>query len=208
MAACVQVGREAELSAGRAADEAGRRLALEVPRPAAAWDDGQVAPGVSELLADELSEESAVKIALLNNRSVRASFEELAWPRPSSTRPAWSRTRSSAPTPSSSSTAPSSSRPDAVLPRLLRRPLRRSLAETELAVRELHVELRLVELVYDVRRAFVVARAAAQLAEMRASELAAAQAARDLMAGLHDAGNVTELDLAVQEEALSEARLS
>lgn len=46
-----------------------------------------VAERVTELLAQPLSADAAVQIALLNNRGVQASFDQLASARPSGSRP-------------------------------------------------------------------------------------------------------------------------
>ncbi len=72
------------------------------------------------------------------------------------------------------------------------RPLRRCVAEAELAAAEASVARTLVRLVGDVRRAFVKARAAERVAALRRDIAGSAAASRDLLRKLHEAGNETD----------------
>lgn len=90
---------------------------------------------------------------------------------------------------------------------LFHRPLRQRLAEHELDAAIAAVTHELVHLAFSVRRAFVAVRAAQQLVELQTEVLAAAGASHDLMRALHDAGNVTAGDLAAERAAEARARL-
>lgn len=65
-----------------------------------------------------------------------------------------------------------------------------------------------VDLVAEVQRAFLRAQAAAALVELRRTVLTAADAAWELARRLHDAGNITRLDLVQEQAQYEEARLA
>lgn len=206
--ACVSAGAAATRAERRVADGASTRLALEVAAPADGDDSAALAPGVRDLLAGGLDETAAIRIALLQNRGVRAAFAQLgvaaaeldqarllANPVFSASAKFWG-----------DGTEFELGLSQSFLD-VFRAPLRRRVAETELDAAELRVERALVDLAFDVRRALLDVRAALQLVRARQAELAAAEASRALANELHAAGNVTELDLAREDEQLSAARL-
>lgn len=171
------------------------------------YDDGTIAPAVSELLQAPLTEDGAVKIAVLNNREVRATLAELGV-----------------------------ASAELVQAGLLGNPVftanakffdggteielgliasffdvffisaRKRVAESELEVTKSRVARELVRLAYDVRRAFVLVGASERLLEVEREILRAAQASFDLMNELHKAGNVTDPVLTAEEIALARAQ--
>jgi cobalt-zinc-cadmium efflux system outer membrane protein len=86
-------------------------------------------------------------------------------------------------------------------------PLRRRVASAELCAAQAEVARELVRLVYDVRRGLVVLRAAEEVVGVRREALLAVESARDLMRTLHDAGNVPDADLTVEQVAAARARM-
>lgn len=207
--ACVSVGRDTAAAADRTASGASTRLAVDIRAPADGDDDGTLAPGVRELLAAGLDEDAAVKIALLNNRTVRAAFAQLGV---ASAELDQARLLANPVFSASAKFFDSGTEFELGLTQsfldVFRAPLRRRIAEAELEVASLRVERELVDLVFDVRRALLDVRASQQLVRSRQAELAAAEASRALTLDLHAAGNVTELELARDDELLSAARLA
>lgn len=185
-----------------------RRTARDLPAPphdlaTAAGDE------VLALLRAPLSEDAAVRIALLNNHGVRATYERLGV-----------------------------ARADLVQAGLLRnpvfdadarflfdggtelelglaqpfvdlfwRPLRERLAEHEFAAARALITAELVQLVFAVRRAFVDVRATDQRADVQRQALVAAEAAHELALTLHAAGNATDQALAIERAGETRARL-
>lgn len=172
-------------------------------------DDGSIAPEARELLQAPLTEDSAVKIAILNNRSIRAELARLGV-----------------------------ASADLVQAGLLANPIvsanakffaggteielglvescfdvffvaaRKRVQESQLAATRAHVARELVGIVHDVRRAFVRVRAAQRLVEVELEIQRAAEASAELMAELHRAGNVTDPQRTAEELALSRAKLA
>lgn len=87
-------------------------------------------------------------------------------------------------------------------------PLRSDAAEASLDAERLAVVAFVVDLAVDVREAFVAYQAAEQGLELDKSVLAATQAAADAAAHLHEAGNLTDLDLANERAFAEEARVA
>jgi len=165
-------------------------------------------PEVQALLAGELTEESTVKVALLNNRRVGEVYERLGIARADLlqagllTNPVFDANAKFFRNGTEIELGLAQSFLD-----LFFIPLRKRIAEAELAAAKAFVTRELVRLVYDVRRAFVNLRAAQQLVEMRHQVLAVAAASQELMARLHAAGNVTDPQLTSEVVAQARARI-
>ncbi len=168
--------------------------------------DAQVAAACADLLSKPLSEASAVKVALLQNASVRESYERLGIARADLLQaglianPVFSAdTKSFSHGPEIEFGLAQS------FVELFFRPLRRRIAEHELCAAQALVTRELVHLVYEVRRALVAVRGADEVTRLRGEALAAVTAARDLMGKLHVAGNVRDSDLSVEEVGAARA---
>lgn len=160
------------------------------------------------LRAGPLTEDRAVKIALLHNASVRESYERLGIARAELlqaglvSNPVFT-----------ASVKSFGKGPELELGllgsfvELFFVPLRRRVASAELCATQAQVARELVHLVYEVRRALVVVRGAEEVARVRREALAAVTTARDLMAKLHAAGNVRDADLTIEEVGAARARL-
>ncbi|MCE9595715.1 MAG: TolC family protein [Planctomycetes bacterium] len=172
-------------------------------------DDGRIAAEARTLLASPLTEDSAVKIAVLNNRTVRAELAELGV-----------------------------ASAELVQAGLLSNPVlsanakffdggteiefgivesfmdvffvaaRKRVGEAELEATKARIARELVGVVHDVRRAFVRVRAARRLLEVEHEVLRAAEASSELMGELHRAGNVTDPKLTAEEVALAREQLA
>lgn len=188
-------------------DDLQRRVGAALPAPEAA--DDAIADAVRDLLARTLDETAAVRVLVLNNHGVRATWERLAV-----------------------------ARADLVQAGLLRnpvfdgdarffldggtelelglaqpfvdlfwRPLRERLAEHEFAAARARITGELVHIVFDVRFAFVELRAAAATTERLEQALAVAASAHQLAVELHAAGNLTDQALALERAGETRARL-
>jgi cobalt-zinc-cadmium efflux system outer membrane protein len=168
--------------------------------------DREVDTRIAALLAGELSADSAVQIALLNNRNLQATYESLGI-----------------------------AQADLVEAGLLKNPvfdaqirfaeggggtgvelglifefldvlyipMRRSIAQANLDAAKRDVARIVVDLASDVRRAFYEYQAAEQTLELRKTIVASTAASLELAQRLHKAGNFTDLNLA-SEQALHE----
>jgi cobalt-zinc-cadmium efflux system outer membrane protein len=172
-------------------------------------DGGQIEPTVRELLRHPLTEEAALKIAILNNRAVRAALANLGV-----------------------------ASADLLQAGLLSNPVfaanakffssgteielgivesffdifflsaRKRVAESQFEATKYRIVGELVRLTHDVRRGLVDMRAAERLLDVEREVLRAAQASVDLMTELHRAGNVTDPQLTAEELALARAKLA
>ena len=90
----------------------------------------------------------------------------------------------------------------------LQRPSRRGAARLAYAAEQSRVAAAVIALVADVRVAYAEAQAADQMLELRATVLQATEASAIAAGALHDAGNVSDFDLAQQEAMAADARLA
>lgn len=165
---------------------------------------------VRESLKSPLTAETAVKVALLNNAHLQAAFEDLgvaradlvrAWRLPNPVAEAAVRFRKK-----ESATIDLSVTED--LSDLIFAPLRAGAARAELDAAKLEVAGRAMDLVLEVRSAFYSYLADQQILEFRTTVLKALEAAATVAQGLHDAGNITDLDLANERVLYDEARVN
>jgi cobalt-zinc-cadmium efflux system outer membrane protein len=171
-------------------------------------DDTSIVTTCHALLGKPLTEESAVKVALLGNASVRESYERLGIARADLlqagliSNPVFS-----------ASAKFFSAGPEVELGvaqsfvEIFFVPLRRRVAAADLCAAQAEVARDLVRLVYDVRRELVRARAAEEVVRVRREALDAVGAARDLMKKLHEAGNVRDADLTVEQVGAARAQM-
>ncbi len=201
--------------------EASRRTGRDLSAPwAPPTADAATPDEVADLLRRPLTEESAVRIAILNNRKVRAAYEDLGVARAELVQagllanPVFGASARLFHEGTEVELGISKSLLDVFL-----RPLRRCVAQADLEAAQASVARTLVRLVADVRRACVRARAAERVAALRKDVAASTAAARDLMRKLHDAGNETDPRLTAaeiaaerasmeQDDAISAARLA
>lgn len=193
-----------------------QRLAGERARGEVVWDKNasaraEIDARVTQLLQGELTPESAVQVALFRNRSLQAVLAELgigdaelvqagllANPLLSA------EVRFGI---SGSGTGAELSLVQAFMS-ILQIPLRKRVAAAQLEVTKLEVGAAIFALTADVRSAFYESQGAEQMLELRRTVMEAAELAADLARRQHDAGNVTDLELANQRALFEEARLS
>jgi cobalt-zinc-cadmium efflux system outer membrane protein len=172
--------------------------------------DDAARKSVREALKSPLTAEAAVKVALLNNAHLQAAFEDLgvaradlvrAWRLPNPVAEAAMRFRKK-----QSATVDLSVTED--LSELIFAPLRAGAARAELDAAKLEVAGRAMDLVLEVRSAFYGYLADQQILEFRTTVLKALEASATVAQGLHDAGNITDLDLANERVLYDEARVN
>jgi cobalt-zinc-cadmium efflux system outer membrane protein len=173
---------------------------------------GDAAPraeAAEELLKSPLTAESATRIALLNNRRVQAAYAELGV--------AHAAVEQALRLPNPELEAAfrfGKGDPDIELfamlglSELLFLPLRSDAAHAELAATRTEVVGFVVGLAFDVRSAFYAYQAALQNLELARTVLRATEASADAAGRMHDAGNLTDLDLANQRAFAEEARVA
>jgi outer membrane protein, heavy metal efflux system len=163
---------------------------------------------VAKLLGEPLTADTAARVAVINNHAVQAAYARLgvahgelvhALRVPNPRADAAIRFHQSGP-PELEVLATIG------LSELAFLPLRNEAAQASLEAEQLEVVAFLVDLTFDVREAFVAYQAAEQTLELSRTVLTAAEAAADAAARLHEAGNLTDLELANERAFSEEAR--
>lgn len=165
-----------------------------------------------QLLAAPLSADAAVRIALLENRELQASFERLGLARADLLEAG----RLSNPTLAASARfpdrAPSGTNLELGLFQdlldLLLRPARQDIAGTQLEETELCVAAEVVDFVARVRGAYYAALGAKQVSAMRKLVVDAALASVELARRIHEAGNLSDLQLTNEIGSYESARVA
>ncbi|HTQ02790.1 MAG TPA: TolC family protein [Polyangiaceae bacterium] len=164
----------------------------------------------AKLLASPLTPDTAARVAILNSHAVQAAYARLGIahgelvhalrvPNPRAEAAVRFR-RSGSPDIEILATIG--------LSELAFLPLRSEAAQASLEAERLAAVAFIVDLAFDVREAFVAYQAAEQSLDLDRTVLAATQAAADAAAHLHEAGNLTDLDLANERAFAEEARVA
>jgi len=163
-------------------------------------EDEKVAQELSKLLSKELTSDSATQIALLNNKSLQATYQNLGiaqadlieaglFPNPIF----------------SGEVRFPSAGPNLELSvvqsfiKIFEIPLRKKMAQSQFDEAKIEVIERALLLAYETQKTFYEYQASEQLLEMARTALAALEASKDLATRLHNAGNITDLDLAQEQ---------
>ena len=187
-------------------ERAGRGVQWEKGTP----DDAAISECVRELLSRELTAESAVQVALLRNRNLQATYEELGLAQADVLRASLLRNpvfdgEIRFPTSGGGVKMELALVQDFIDSLLL--PLRRSLAETAFEATKLRVAGAVLDLAGEVRAALYTLQGAEQTLEMRKRVLLATGASSDLAGRLHRAGNITHLDLSNELALYEQSKL-
>lgn len=186
----------------------GHRVAWRTGGP----EDRAVDDRLRALLGEELTPDGAALVALLNNRALQAIYEELSVGQADLVQAGLLSN------PQLGLGLGFSNRAHARNPNVtvgigwdfmsvFSRSARRKIAETELEAVKMRVGGAILQLTADVRAAYYTTEGATQMAGMRRLIAEAAQAAVELARGQHNAGNISDLDLAVQEGQYQQAKL-
>jgi outer membrane protein, heavy metal efflux system len=205
LSSCRSTATASRADAALVRSNASARIGADIAAP----NESCVEAELQALLSAELTEDAAVRIALINNRSVAAEYERLGIARAELVQAGLLSN------PVFDGDVKFFENAEEIELKLSQPfldlffiPLRQKVARSELAARKAEVTRSLVRVAFDVRRAFVSVRSAQQVIEIRQQALKAAEASRDLMRRLYAAGNVPAGDLTLDEGGVADARLS
>ena len=170
-------------------------------------DDAAVSKRVHDLLSHELTVEAAIQVALLNNKTVQATYEDLSVAQADLVQAGLLQNPVFGagivfPVAGTASTGGSLSVSQDFLSVFLLA-ARKKVAAAQLRATKLRVANAVLLMTFEVESAFYDLGAAQQIAAMRKTILEAGDAAVELARRQHDAGNISDLDL-VNQEALYE----
>ena len=188
-----------------------QRTGLQIQWDQGTPEDHAVKETIQSLLQQPLSAEGAVQIALLNNASLQATFEDLGIAQADLVQAGLLQ---------NPVFAGSARWPDH-LPRvtnsefavaqnfleLLILPLRKRLAAAQFDQAKLRVSDAVLQLTAEARTAYYTLQGAEQVHTMRQTIFQAAEAANDLAERQHQAGNINDLELATEQGAFQQAKL-
>jgi outer membrane protein TolC len=174
-------------------------------------EDDRKDPEIPRLLAEPLTEAAAVRLALLGNRDLRAALHELGVARGRRVQAGL------LPNPEievSLRRSRDKLQPlqadlgvDYDLTSLLLVPLRKGVAEADLAAERVRVAGEVLDTAYRARLAFYEVQARQQQLDLRARALSAYQASYATAEELHRVGNLPDMDLATERAAVEAARI-
>ncbi len=174
-------------------------------------EDAQAEQAVQALVRHKLTAEAAVQIALLNNRDLQARFEEIGIAQADlieagllSNPKFFASFRFPDQPPSGTKTEYSVAQN---FLELLLIPLRKRIAAEQLAATETRIADEVLKLVAEVKIAFYTAQARQQLLDRLRVISETNEAAVEFTKRLHDAGNISDLELANQQGSYEQSRL-
>jgi len=180
------------------------------------WDQGsledaQVAEVVNKILQEGLTRARAIEIALVNNRALQATYEDLDVSQAEMVQAGLLKN------PSLSVGAGLALNPGSLLELegsivqdfldLLVLPMRKKIAKERFTIAILRVAHQAFQVAVDVSKQFAAVQSAQQVLEYRRTVAAAAQAMAELSTRLHEAGNINDLALAGEQAAYEAAEL-
>lgn len=173
-------------------------------------EDQLTAQVIRDLLAHALTADQAVQVALLNNRRLQATFKELGVAQADLVQAGLLRN----PIFSAEVLFPLAGGPVELelgvaqsFLEILVIPLRQRVARSQFEEAKLNVTAAVLEMAYDTRVAFYEATAASQRVEMFEQIQLATELGYDFARRLHEAGNITDLALAQQQDLFDAAKL-
>lgn len=174
-------------------------------------DDARAEQAIQTLLGRELTAESAVQIALLNNHSLQAEFEEIGIAQAELIEAGLLSNPSFAASFRFPSRPPSGTNIEYSIAQnfldLLVIPLRKRFAAARLAQTETRIADEVLKLAADVKSAFYTAQAREQLLGRLKLITETNETAAEFTKKLHDAGNTSDLELANQQGSYEQSRL-
>ncbi|MEY4578974.1 MAG: hypothetical protein RL701_3677 [Pseudomonadota bacterium] len=209
---CVAHSTAADVAAVR--DIVHARSRLEVPKAAALIDNGRepTDPDVQKLVQQPLTLDSAVRIALLNNRDLRADLLGLGVERgqlvQANLLPMLDVEVAMRLPTRSGGGATWEMGATVDLTQLILQPARSDLAQSELDAARIRVAVSALDLGYRVRLAYFDVQASEQQLELLRTAMAAFGASFETARELLRAGNTTDLDVATEQTAYENARVA
>jgi len=174
-------------------------------------ENAQIEEAVRSLLRYELTAEAAVQIALLNNRDLQARFEEIGIAQADLIQAGLLSNQNFSASFRFPDRSPSGTNIEYSVAQnfleLLLIPLRKRIAAQQLAATETRVADEVLQLAAEVKIAFYTAQARQQLLERLQVISQTNETALEFTQRLHDAGNVSDLELANQQGSYEQSRL-
>ena len=192
---------------GTIAERLGKRVHWNRGGP----EDAQVEQGVQSLLRHPLTAGSAVQVALLNNRELQARFEEIGIAQAEvvqaglMTNPNLSASFRFPDRPPSGTNIEYSIAQNFL--ELLVLPLRKRIANAQLAETEIRVADEVLKLAAEVKIAFYTVQARQQLLDRMRVISETNETAGEFTKRLHDAGNTSDLELASEQSSYEQSRI-
>ncbi len=186
------------------------RLGLRVDWIQNQPEDSLVQGYVTRSLKGEVPVDSAIQIGLLRNKRLQASFEDLGIAQADLVQAGlFGNPVVSAGAGLARGGGPSMFATSIALPFIdfLQRPLRTRVAQHLFAAERARMSAAVLTLAAEIRMAYVEAQAATQLLEVRQAVTQALDASAVAAQAIHDAGNLSELELAQQRALAADARL-
>ncbi len=171
----------------------------------------EIAKAIDEAMQTNLTAQSAVKIALLNNRSLQAEFEEIGISQAELAQASRLKNIEIAGSwrfpdrPPSLANVEYSAATD--LLDLLTLPVKKKIAARSLEQTKLRIANEVLKLASEVQTAFYTLQAREQFIKRLQTVIEINEATADLSKRQHDAGNINDLDLFNQQTAYSQSRL-
>ena len=163
---------------------------------------------VRKLLSHRLNADSAAQVALLNNRRLQSAFEEIGIAQADYVQAGIPRNPQFAGHVDFSSVGKSYEYSAATeLMNLLLLPLSKKIARSELEQTKMRVAAEVLSLVAETKTAFYNLQARQQMLSRLKLIVGTNEAAADLSKRQHDAGNISDLDLADQQALYTESRI-
>jgi cobalt-zinc-cadmium efflux system outer membrane protein len=187
------------------------RTGQSIQWPRTTAESEKVDATIAQALQTNLTADTAVQIALLNNRSLRATFEEIGISRADLLQagilhnPQFFASFRFPDRPPSAANTEFSLADDFLDLVLL--PLKKKVAALEFEQTKLRVSHQTLQVAAEVKSAFYMAQARQQLLKRLQAIMEVNEAGVDLTTRQHDAGNVTDLELANQQAAFQQAKL-
>jgi cobalt-zinc-cadmium efflux system outer membrane protein len=173
--------------------------------------DKEVDQAIEELLKDELTPDGAVQIALFNNHKLQATYEELGITQADVVEAGLLENpiffgQARFPDRSPSKTNLEFEVAQNFL-NILMLPARKKLATIQFERVKLQVADEVLKLTFEVRKAYYEAIGAKQIKQMRQHIAQATEASYETASRLHEAGNISDLDLANEQGQYEQARV-
>jgi len=174
-------------------------------------EDAQIEQGVRALLQRELTADRAVQVALLNNRELQARFEEIGIAQADVIEAGLLSNPNFAASFRFPNRPPSGTNIEYSIAQnfleLIMIPLRKRIANAQLAQVETRVADEVLQFVAEVKTAFYTAQARQQMLDRLRVVAETNETAAEFTKRLHDAGNTSDLELANQQGSSEQSRL-
>lgn len=172
--------------------------------------DAQVQAAVAEMLGSQLTADAAVQIALLNNRNLQATYEDLSVAQADLVQAGLLKNPAFDVALRFHEAGGGTGFEGSIVQDfidLFQIPLRKRIAQSQFQAAKLRVAGAVLDLAAQTREAFFTLQAGQQLLEMRQSVLDASHASYEVARRLREAGNITELELAMERGQWEQAKL-